>query len=65
MAAKSKALQSWRQLWHRGVRVQEVSPPHRKGYVIAVSGAGPRARITVALDGFPPAIFYPSQLTFA
>ncbi len=59
------SLKPWRQIWHRGVRVKEVSFPFRKGTVIAVSGAGPRARITVALDGFPPAIFYPSQLTFA
>ncbi len=58
-----KALQAWRQLWHPGVRVEEVSPPHRKGTVSAVSGAGPRARITVNLDGFPPAVFFPAQLT--
>ncbi len=60
----TKALQAWRQIWHRGARVQEVSFPHRKGTVTSVSGAGPRARITVNLDGFPPAVFYPAQLTF-
>ncbi len=58
-----KALQSWHQLWHQGARVQEVAPPHRKGSITVVQGAGPRARITVNLDGFPPAVFFPAQLT--
>ena len=58
-----RTLLSWHQLWHVGVRVRETRPPFRQGTIIAVSGAGPRARITVAFSGGTPAVFFQSDLT--
>lgn len=61
-SAAASAATSWRQQWHPGRRVQEASPPGRKGTIRAVAGTGQNARITVGLDGRPPATFIPAQL---
>lgn len=56
------ALLTFFQTWHIGRRVQEASPPQRKGTIRTVNGTGGNAVITVNLDGHPPASFRPSQL---
>ena len=45
-----------------GNQVQEIAPPHRKGRVKATKGSGPNERITVALTGWHPVTFTPSQI---
>lgn len=57
------AAQTFQQTWRVGRRVQETAAPHRKGTIRARAGTGVNARITVALDGRPPATFTPAQLT--
>lgn len=59
----AKPLQPWHQIWHAGVRVQETSPPRRKGTVRSVRGTGPNAVIWVGLDGGTVAAFRPAGLT--
>jgi hypothetical protein len=55
--------QVFQQQWRPGRRVQEIAAPRRKGTVRARQGTGANARITVTLDGRPPATFRPGQLT--
>ena len=54
---------TFQQTWRVGRRVQEKASPFRKGTIRARQGTGANARITVALDGRPPATFHPAQLT--
>ena len=49
-------------IYRPGRRVGELARPFRKGRIIAVIGIGENAVIIVALDGFHPASFRPSQL---
>ncbi len=56
------ALETWGQIWFAGARVQEVSPPHRKGTVRSVFRTGPFAVIWVGLDGGHLAPFRPAEL---
>ena len=57
------AAQVFQQQWRPCRRVREAAAPHRKGTIRARQGTGANARITVALDGRPPATFRPAQLT--
>lgn len=54
---------TFHQVWYIGRRVEEDAIPHRQGFITVISGSGPNARITVALDGLPPVTFQPGQLT--
>jgi hypothetical protein len=57
------AQSGFQQTWRIGRRVRENAAPHRKGTIRARSGTGNNARITVNIDGRPPATFSPRQLT--
>lgn len=61
--AAATAAATFQQTWRIGRRVQEVGAPHRKGAIRALIGTGTNAIVAVNLDGRPPALFRPAQLT--
>ena len=56
------AASSFSALWKPGKRVQEISPPHRRGAIRSVRGSGSNAIVVVGLDGRAPQNFRPAQL---